>query len=108
MNKSYEEEICETVDKEKCESHWICQNEDCSTKVWGENKDACSTFPITECKHIWRNKTEIIIDTRERQITIEVCKYVPKTKCRIDQVDKTDCTPETIEVCIIYSVKKVS
>ena len=106
MNKSYEEEKCETVDVEKCDSHWICQNEDCSTKVWGENKDACNTYPITECKHIWKNKIETKIDARLRQTTIEVCKNVPKTKCRISQVDKTDCTTEPIEVHIMYFVTK--
>ena len=100
MIEQYEEEVCGPVEVRKCIKHWICQNEDCSIKVWGDSDD-CDTYTITECKHILRNNTVTKSVPTTKMTTIEFCESVPKTKCEIKQVDKTHCTTETVEVCIL-------
>jgi len=93
-----EEEVCGPVEVRKCTKIWICENEDCSIKVWGDSDD-CDTYTITECKHILRNNTVTRSIPTEKNTTIQFCESVPKTKCVISQVDKTHCTTETVEEC---------
>merc|ERR1711978_741326 len=93
-----EEEVCGPVEVRKCTKIWICENEDCSIKVWGDSDD-CDTYTITECKHILRNNTVTKSVPTTKMTTIEFCESVPKTKCEIKQVDKTHCTTETVEEC---------
>ena len=105
MIEQYEDTVCGPVEEKRCEKHWICENKDCTIKYWGDNLDACKTFTVTNCEHILVNKTVTKSIPTEIDTTIEFCESVPKTKCVISQVDKTHCTTETVQVCIIYYAK---
>jgi len=99
MIEQIEEEVCGPVEVKKCIKVWLCQNEDCSIKIWGDSDD-CDTYTITECKHILRNNTVTKNVPNVKMTTIDFCESVPKTKCEIKQVDKTHCTTKTEEECV--------
>ena len=102
--KPYNSTICEPKTIEKCEYHWVCENEECYIKRWDKNPDTCKPFTITECKTVLLNQTITRNVEIEKNITIQYCESVPKTKCEIAQVDKTHCTTEVVEVCITNSL----
>merc|ERR550525_1115928 len=87
MIEQIEEEVCGPVEVKKCIKVWLCQNEDCSIKIWGDSDD-CDTYTITECKHILRNYTVTKNVPNVKMTTIDFCESVPKTKCEIKQVKK--------------------
>jgi len=98
--KPYNTTICEPKTIEKCEYHWVCENEECYIKRWDKNPDTCKPFTITECKTVLLNQTITRNVEIEKNITIQYCESVPKTKCEIAQVDKTHCTTEVVEECL--------
>ena len=74
----------------------------------GKNPDTCKPFTITECKTVLLNQTITRNVEIEKNITIQYCESVPKTKCEIAQVDKTHCTTEVVEVCItLYILREI-